>query len=476
MPIQVYLLGVEAYGFVGIITILQVLLGSLDLGISATITKVVSSDHSNQKQNSAATLNTASSIYWVIALVISCLLWVFSSKVASFWLSRTNLEPATVVLGIEVIAVYLGLRWPVAFYSGILGGLERMDVLNVIKASVVTLRLGGGVIVLILKPDLVAFLLWFVMSAAVELLTYAVITHKLVPILTLRPSFSISSFKHIWKYSVAMNLIAMTALILSQIDRLAVTKFLSLEALGYYSIAFNASIAISLVQSAINNASFPSFSNSFSSGQHAELQSRYDKVSQLMGLVVGLPCFALIFFGHDILKIWINARVADEAALTMAWLALGFFFNAIVSNAYMLAMACGQPNLPLKVSSFALVWYLPLIYWLVNDYGINGAAAAYAMLNIYYVVLFVPLVESRVLKRNLLGGMRRWLQSNLFPFALVGIVAFGSAKILVFTTQSVWLVALSLFLGSVVYVGASWTLLSVPLRFDLTKAIKKVIF
>ena len=63
-PLQVHFLGVEAFGFVGLITILQVLLGSLDLGIAATVTKVVSSDHSVQRRDSAAALNTASSVYW----------------------------------------------------------------------------------------------------------------------------------------------------------------------------------------------------------------------------------------------------------------------------------------------------------------------------------------------------------------------------------------------------------------------------
>ncbi|MDD5471464.1 MAG: hypothetical protein PHP05_06070, partial [Sideroxydans sp.] len=47
-PIQVHLLGIEAFGFVGIITILQVMLGALDLGISARVTKFVLSDHSER--------------------------------------------------------------------------------------------------------------------------------------------------------------------------------------------------------------------------------------------------------------------------------------------------------------------------------------------------------------------------------------------------------------------------------------------
>jgi len=472
-PIQVHFLGVEAFGFVGLITILQVLLGTLDLGISATVTKVVSSDHSERHSESSNAVNTASTVYWVIALLMAVLLWVNSDKVAAFWLSRTSLEPATVALGIQIIAVYLGLRWPVAFYTGVISGLQRMDVLNMIKAGVQTLRLVGGVIVLFFVPDLVAFLVWFAISSGVELLVYALVTYRMLPTLRLSFYFSLAAFKDIWKYSAAMNLIALTALVLSQADRLAVTKFLSLEALGYYSIAYNVSIAISLVQSAINSASFPAFSHSFSIGNHAELLSRYDKTSQLMGLVVALPCFALVFFGHEILHIWINAKVADEAALTMAWLAIGFFFNAMVSNAYMAAVACGQTNLPLKVNLIALLIYLPAVYWLVHLYGISGAAAAYAGLNAYYVFTLVPLVQVKVMKQ----GFGVWLRANLLPILIAGIGTLGSAKILALAlaVQPGWQSAAVLALGIALYAAVAWFLLSAALRMDLKNMINKVI-
>jgi O-antigen/teichoic acid export membrane protein len=305
----------------------------------------------------------------------------------------------------------------------------------------------------------------------VELVVYAAATYRLLPTLRFRPYFSLASFKAIWKYSAAMNLIALTALVLSQSDRLAVTKLLSLEALGYYSIAYNASIAISLIQSAINSASFPAFSHSFSSGRHLDLLSRYNKASQLMGLVVALPCFALVFFGHEILQLWINAPVADEASLAMAWLAIGFFFNAVVSNAYMAAVACGQPGLPLKVNLLALVLYLPVLYWLVQHHGISGAAAAYAGLNVYYLFTLLPLVQVKVMRQ----GFGMWLRANLLPFLLAGIAAFGSAKILALAVQPGGQTAAVLAAGVALYGVIAWFLLSDALRADFSHVIQRLI-
>lgn len=470
-PIQVYFLGVEAFGLVRLITILQVLLGTLDLGISATVTKVVSSDHSEQHRASANAVNTASTVYWFIALVVAVVLWMNSDKMAGFWLSRTKLDPATVTSGIQIIAVYLGLRWPVAFYTGVINGLQRMDVLNLVKAGVNTLRLVGGVVVLFFWPDLVTFLVWFAISSAVELPVYIRITYRLFPALRLWPIFSLASFKDIWRYSAAMNLVALTALVLSQADRLAVMKFLSLEALGYYSIAYNASIVISLVQSAINSATFPAYSHSFSSGRYADLLLRYGKASQLMGFAVGLPCFLLIFFGHEILQIWINMKVADEVAFAMLWLALGFFINSMISGAHMLAMACGKPNLSLKVNLLAVLLYLPALYWVVPIYGINGAAAAYAGLTLYYAITLLPMVQARILRQ----GTGMWLWTNFLPFVFAGTGAFGIAKLLALVVEPGWQTIVVMVLGFGIYMIFVWIFLSSILRADLRGIIISII-
>jgi hypothetical protein len=72
-------------------------------------------------------------------------------------------------------------------------------------------------------------------------------------------------------------------------------------------------------------------------------------------------------------------------------------------------------------------------------------------------------------------GFAIWLRQNLLPFLLIGVGAFGGAKMLVLTTQSAWLTALSLLLGVAVYAVASWFMLSVSLRADLMGATKRLV-
>ena len=468
-PIQIGLLGIEAFGFVGLITILQVLLGSLDLGISATVTKVVSADRSVNHINSVQAVNTASTIYWLAAIIIAVLLWCSSELIAQDWLKRTKLDPLVITSGVQLVAVYLGLRWPIAFYAGVISGLQRMDLLNLIKATVQTTRLGGSIVVLFIRPELTAFLIWFAISAGFELLLFYIVTRRLFPKLRLTPYFSLVAFKNIWKYSAAMNLIGLTALALSQADRVVVTQILGLQALGYYSVAHTAAMVVSLIQNAINSASFSAFSHAFSHGGQAQLAPQYNKTSQLMCLIVTLPCCALVFFGHIILKLWIDLEVADATASTMALLAVGFWLNAVVSSSSVAASACGFPSIALKANLRALTLYLPILCAAAYQFGIVGVASCYAGLNCYYLFDLLPTVQQKVIKQN----YARWLGRNCFPFLSAGIIAFGSGTLLMLVFDANWQVLLLMITSVLAYVVFGWMAISPDLRKDLTNTYKQ---
>ena len=66
-----------------------------------------------------------------------------------------------------------------------------MDILNVVKVSVVSVRLLGGILVLLAWRDLGAFLAWTAFSALVEVLVYAVVSRQVVPAMNWRPGFSL---------------------------------------------------------------------------------------------------------------------------------------------------------------------------------------------------------------------------------------------------------------------------------------------
>jgi hypothetical protein len=73
-PLQVNILGLEAYGLLGFIATLQMMLSVFDLGLSSTITREIAADHSPGRQRSLPLLRTTATINWAFAVIIGVVL------------------------------------------------------------------------------------------------------------------------------------------------------------------------------------------------------------------------------------------------------------------------------------------------------------------------------------------------------------------------------------------------------------------
>jgi len=197
---------------------------------------------------------------------------------------------------------------------------------------------------------------------------FAAVTHWLVPELRPTVRVSMAAIRSVWRFSLTMAAIAALSMLLTQMDRIFVSKLLSLQAFGYYSLAYTAGIAISLLQLSINSATLPAYAEAASHGT-GELAERYAKVSELMSFAAALPCFLLVFFGGDILKVWVSADAARGAGVPLMLLAAGFFVNAAVSNAYLAAVATRNAGIPAMVNAVGALLYAPALFALTRSFG-----------------------------------------------------------------------------------------------------------
>lgn len=465
-PLQINILGIEAYGLVGFIATLQMAFTVFDLGLSSTITRELAADHSPGRTHSIALIRTGATIYWIFALVVGITLVGFSDSIARDWFKAKQIDVSLLAQGLRVIALYLALRWPVALYIGILSGLQRMDILNTVKVLTASARLGGGIVVLLIWRDLQALLWWMSFNAFVEVLAYAFVCQRAYSAMPWRPGMSWPALKAVWRFSLSMSALAVLAMLIVQLDRLMISKMLTLDVLGYYSLAYNTSAGITVLIASISSAVFPSFAAAYSEGTPGVLLRRYDNANRVVLFVAGCAVFALIFFGNPILSLWTNPAAAAGAWQPMALLAAGFWWSAAISNAYNVSVASGNPNWPLKVNLLIAVPYAVGLYWMIGRFGINGAAGTWLLLNLSYALILVPKVHRTVLRI----GTLRWFFRTLLPFMLLGTISFAFPRLVVdslvsHNTMSVELVALAFAI--LVYAILGYFLLGSAIRIDV---------
>ena len=75
IPVQIRILGAEAYGLIGFVTSLQSILVLFDFGIPTTLIREVARDTSVDHRASHALFRTSSTIYWVVGGGLVLAIW-----------------------------------------------------------------------------------------------------------------------------------------------------------------------------------------------------------------------------------------------------------------------------------------------------------------------------------------------------------------------------------------------------------------
>ena len=87
VPIYIHLLGIEAYGLVGLYATLQAMLTLLDLGFTPTMSREMArySVLPAKSQEARDLARTLEVIYWIIAIVIGAGIIALSSPIAEYY-------------------------------------------------------------------------------------------------------------------------------------------------------------------------------------------------------------------------------------------------------------------------------------------------------------------------------------------------------------------------------------------------------
>lgn len=473
IPVQIRLLGVEAYGLLAFLASLQVMLSIFDLGLSPTMTREVATLWPDAQAQVRALVRTLLTIYIGLGAILGVVLIASSSWLATHWLNLQTLPVYTAAAAIRLGGAAMMLRWPVSLLSGIIAGRQRFDILNKVRATAATLGLVGGAIVILFSSSLLAFLAWMVVAAAMETTLYLVACARMVPGLLWRPAVEVAVLRRVWRFALSTNLITVLSIALTQSDRLLISALLPTRTLGYYSLAYNVVYGLTLVQSFITSAVFPAFADDHRRGRLEALAQRYRKAAQALTYISAAPTTLLMFFAYDVLRLWVSVDSARGASQILPVLALGSLISVAMSAPHALAVATGHTEIPLLVNLAAVVLYVPVLVILVLRWEGVGAALAWLLLNIAYVLSLLPLVQGRIVGQRTID----WLTANVIPFVVSGIIAFGTARAVLVATGwagpfQVWG---TIALAGLAYAVTAFLFLDRSLRADIRSSLKAVV-
>jgi O-antigen/teichoic acid export membrane protein len=408
IPLYLSYLGVEAYGVIGFFATTQALLTLLDMGIAPTINREIARcTASGSMPDARKLLRSLELVNWTVAAVVGTAIAVAADLVASHWLQSRSLSPTTLSASVMLMGLVIALRWPVALYQAALNGMHRLDLANTISVSITTLgSLGAVAFLAAVSSRLETFFLWQAGVAVVYMLVMRRFAWKTVG----RDSdtrFDAASIGRVWRFSAGLSGIAVSALVLTQLDKVLLSRLLPLHEFGHYMLATTIAGGFSAVLFLPTfNVVYPLFSSLAVKGDTAELERSYRLGTRLLVSALFPLVMLLVLLSHDLLFLWTgNHEIASGVAPLLTLLALGAGLHGIMYFPYALQLAYGVTRLPLQINGLLLVFMVPLILFLATTYGAVGGALAWVVLNAIYIPLGTWLTHRELLPR--IGA--RWL-------------------------------------------------------------------
>lgn len=416
IPVYIKFMGIEAYGLVGFFMTLTSVLGILDLGIGSTMNRELArrSTVAGSGGSQRDLVRTLELIYWAIALLAGAIVILFAPYIANTWIKTQVMNSGLVLKAVQLMGVSVALQFPMSLYQGGLMGIQKQVFVNAILVCVGTVRGCGAILVLwLISPTVQTFFAWQVIMSIVGSLVLMIAIWSSLPKSSERAQFRKYILFDVWKYAAAISANSLIGVILTQLDKVILSRALSLKMFAYYSIAATVASAIWMVIIPFNTAVFPRLVQLYELKQIEELRVLFHRSSQLLSFILMPVCATLIVFSNEILILWMHdSSVAENSHLIVSLLVFGTMLNGVTSLPANSATAFGWPMLTTYINIIQSIVIVPLIicmvYWLQGV----GAAIAWVILNCTYIIFMIPLFFRRYLKEE----QKHWyLQDIVVP-------------------------------------------------------------
>ncbi len=455
VPLYIQYMGAEAYGLVGFFAMLQVWFNMLDMGLTPTVAR-----ESARFNGGAISLleyrrlvRALEGVFVVVALVGGGGLFALAQSMATQWLNANHLPVSELTHALQIMAIIVALRWMCGLYRGVVSGAERLVWLSSFSSLIATVRFVLILPVLMFVSATPTTFFGYQLGVAIlELSGLALIAYRLLPAVPAgqRIHWQWAPLKPVLKFSLSIAFTSSIWVLVTQTDKLILSKILPLADYGYFTVAVLVASGIMMVTGPISNSIMPRMARLNSEGQHKQLLVLYRQATQLV-TVISLPtALVLSLFSKQVLWAWTGDSVlAEKAGPVLSLYAVGSGFLALGAFPYYLQYAKGNLRLHVIGNALFVLFLIPSLIWAGIEYGMIGAGWTWLVSNAVYFFFWTPLVH-----RSLLPMIHwQWLFEDIGRIALIpAAIGLIIAHFSLLDNSRWWLIIELIFIGLILLV------------------------
>lgn len=403
VPITVRYLGPESYGLWITISSTIAMFYVLDIGISSTLTNLISEAYAADDKNRAAAYFATA--FWItigiagILTFVGWLLWPFIHWASIFHVQDPTLVGDTSRAVAAGFIVFL-LALPTGLVFKVLGGYQELHIANLFAAGGSILSLLVVLVIVYLHgslPILVAGYAGSAVAANAACLLWTCLFRK--PWMKPWPTLVNSRFiGRIFQSGVQFFAIQMAGLIVFSSDNLIISHYLNPAQVTPYAVTWRFVSYIAAVQTLIFPALWPAFSEAYASGHLEWIRSTYGRVRRITIAVLTVGCGITVVAGREIIRIWAgSAAVPSQLIIWLMCVWIGIY--AFSTNQSCLMGATSRVGKQAIAGLIAAAVNLILSILWVRTKGSTGVLLA-TIVSYVVFILFLQTYEVRKILRG----------------------------------------------------------------------------
>ena len=392
IPILGYMareLGIEEFGLFTIILALVGYASIFDVGITRSVIREIAIFKNNEEEV-LKIISTSALLVLILGVAAGVLIIVFSSiisellKVSSY--AVENFQYSLMLLSLSIPLFLLTQIW-----CSLLEGREEFLKLNIFKTISSTLVVLLPAIGLMLDSSLLSAVIGLLISRVISILLVLWFCKEYI----VKLKFHKETFKRLINFGGWIAVSNIISPIMSYFDRFILANKVGSNVVGFYTGPSEAISRIGIFPSAIARTIFPMLSDKEADNKQIK------KISYLLVFLSIVP-FGIIaaYFAENILDLWLGSQFALKSTLIFQVLILGLIFNSIAQVPFTSIQAQGGSRITAMLHLFEVVPYVLLLLYLIQYYGLLGAAWAWTIRMFVDMGLLIFLDQKNILKEG----------------------------------------------------------------------------
>lgn len=463
IPIYINYLGIEAYGIIGFYTAVLGFIQILDFGMSGTLNRSISKIRIDKNtQNTSLNLLKSFEVINILIALIICFTFLLLHEYFAFnWFNVITLDRTQLSHSLILIGLTIAFRWPTSIYIAAFKGLEKQVLINSLQL-LYALASAIGVILLLKYYDnsIATYFQWHLFCTIIYLVILKVFLLYELKSFNVKGRFDLNALKKVKSFLTALGFITFFTAVYTHLDKIFISKLVSLEDFGYYSIGASIAAILYKLIYPVAGAVYPRIIQHIHREEELDIIKMFHKTNQMISLLVIPAGLTLIIFAEDLIWLWSrDLQLSKNVAPITRLLSLGTMMAGLTSTSNNYQLGYGYTKILFYQNLLSSILLVPLLYLMIYYIGIQGAALVWVIIN----SLNLTIAQYFFFARFLTGEARNWIYKDIFRPLIVCAFILGLTKIVSISIEN------NILIYILIFSGTSISILSAVMIMDHTK-------